>query len=59
MAALEEEKITAAVERDALIANYKQHLQIEKEQQENKKKVRYTSDMLLRMYQFPVRIHEF
>ena len=50
MAALEEEKITATVERDALLANYKQHLQIEKEQQENKKKVRYTSDLLLRMY---------
>ena len=41
--ALEEEKRAAAAEREALIANYKQHLQIEKEQQESKRKV----DMML------------
>ena len=39
MAELEEEKKAAAVERDTLIANYKQHLQIEKEQQESRRKV--------------------
>ncbi|CAI8040664.1 Cilia- and flagella-associated protein 53 [Geodia barretti] len=38
LAVLEEEKKAAAVERDTLIANYKQHLQIEKEQQESRKK---------------------
>jgi hypothetical protein len=38
LAELEEEKKAAAVERDTLIANYKQHLQIEKEQQESRRK---------------------
>ena len=40
MAALEEEKKAAQIERESLIANYQQHLQIEKEQQESKRKVR-------------------
>lgn len=39
VAALEEEKRAAMIEREALIANYQKHMQIEKEQQEDKKKV--------------------
>ena len=59
MVALEEEKRAAAAERDVLIANYKRHLEIEKEQQESKRKVRihvvciYTAngfDFVLCMY---------
>lgn len=41
VAALEEQKKAAQVEREALLANYQQHLQIEKEQLERKKKVRF------------------
>lgn len=41
VATLEEEKKAAQVEREALLANYQQHLQIEKEQLERKKKVRF------------------
>ena len=39
VSALEEEKKAAMVERKALIANYQKHLDIEKEQQETKRKV--------------------
>ena len=39
VAALEEEKKAAMIEREALIANYEKHLQIEKEQKESRRKV--------------------
>ena len=40
VAKLEEDKKSAQIERESLIANYQQHLQLEKEQQESKRKVR-------------------
>lgn len=44
VAALEEEKKAAQIEREALLANYQQHLQIEQEQLERKKEVSFFSD---------------
>ena len=40
VAVLEEEKRAAQKEREKLITNYQQHIQLEKEQQDSKRKVR-------------------